>query len=99
MALKRISQWVLFLSIAILLGQLNSPIALSESDIVPRTTIQELKAKMDKGADILIVDVRTGQDYESSTYKIKGAIRIPFPQLESRLKDLPRDKEIVFYCS
>jgi rhodanese-related sulfurtransferase len=68
-------------------------------DNVPRITIQELKSKMDNGEKILIIDVRTGEDYASSKVKIKGAVRIPVNALEERQKELPKDREIITYCS
>jgi formylglycine-generating enzyme required for sulfatase activity len=64
-----------------------------------RITVQELKAKMDKGEDIVILDVRTGREYEDSKIKIKGAVRIPLVELESRSNELPKDKEIIAYCT
>jgi len=90
----------LFLSLLfVLLNQLIVPAAFSATDVVPRITVQELKAKMDKGEDIVIIDVRAGREYTDSKIKMKGAIRIPIVQLETRINELPRDKEIVTYCT
>lgn len=63
-----------------------------------RITIDELKAKLAKKEPVIIIDVR-GADYDASATKIKGAIRIAPAELEARLKELPRDKEIVTYCA
>jgi rhodanese-related sulfurtransferase len=63
-----------------------------------RITIDELKSKLAKKEPVIIIDVR-GADYDASATKIKGAIRIAPAELEARLKDLPRDKEIVTYCA
>ena len=87
-----------FLSI-VFLNYLTVPAVFSQADGVSRITIQELKAKIDKGDDLVIVDVRTGQDYADSRIKIKGAVRIPIVQIEERYKELPKDKEIVLYCT
>lgn len=46
--------------------------------------------------DQLILDVRTEQEFESGT--IPGAISIPVDELRERLKELPKDKEIVVFC-
>ncbi len=54
---------------------------------------------MDKGEDIVIIDVRTGEDYQGSRIKIKGAVRIPIVQLEERYKEIPKDKQIILYCT
>lgn len=68
-------------------------------DVVPKITAQELKAKMDRGEDILVIDSRTGNEYEGSKIKMKGAVRISIVNIEERSKDLPKDKEIVIYCT
>lgn len=84
-----------FISIASAIIFIVIPLVAAANDGMPRVTIEELKAKMDKGADIIILDVRTS---ESKT-KIKGALRIPPRDIETRYKELPIDKEIITYCS
>lgn len=64
---------------------------------VTRITKEELKAKMEKGEKIVILDTRWS--YDSSKVKIKGAIRIAPNEVETRYKELPRDKEIITYCT
>lgn len=64
---------------------------------VTRITKEELKAKMEKGEEIIILDTRWS--YDSSKVKIKGAIRIAPNEVETRYKELPRDKEIITYCT
>jgi hypothetical protein len=68
-------------------------------DNVPRITVQELKAKMDRQEDVVILDVRAGRDYDKSRDKIKGAVRISIFQLDDRYRELPINKEIVTYCT
>jgi hypothetical protein len=96
-------RWVckaLFFSLSIVfLNHLTVPAVFSAADDVPRITVQELKAKMDKGDDLVVVDVRTGFDYERSKIKIKGAVRISIVKMEERYRDLPMDKEIITYCN
>jgi len=87
-----------FISI-VFLNLLTVPAVFSAADDVPRITVQELKAKMDKGDDLVVVDVRTGNDYENSKLKIKGAVRISIVKIEDRYKELPKDKEIILYCT
>jgi rhodanese-related sulfurtransferase len=78
----------------------DSASAKSSNDAVgpERITVDELKAKLAQKEPVLIIDVR-GSDYDASQTKIKGAMRIVPAELEARLKDLPRDKEIVTYCA
>jgi hypothetical protein len=58
-----------------------------------RITVEEFKRLRDAGK-VYVLDVR----YQIET-KIKGAAHVPLDQLESRLSELPRDREIVTYCS
>ncbi|HKG12712.1 MAG TPA: rhodanese-like domain-containing protein [Pyrinomonadaceae bacterium] len=58
-----------------------------------RITVEEFKRLRDAGK-VYVLDVR----YSIET-KIKGAAHVPLDQLESRLSELPRDMEIVTYCS
>ena len=74
-------------------------IALAADDNVPRITKEELKAKMDKGEDILVLDVRTGMSYTGSKTKIKGSMRMAPNDIEVWSKNLPKDKEIITYCT
>jgi hypothetical protein len=66
---------------------------------VDRITVDELKAKFAKKEPVFIIDSRGPGSYDSSEIKIKGAVRIPMDQVESRLSEIPRDKEIVVYCT
>jgi adenylyltransferase/sulfurtransferase len=58
----------------------------------------ELKAKMDRGEDFLLVDVREPAEYE--IVSIPGAVLIPKGEIlnGSALAQLPQDKEIVLHC-
>lgn len=58
-------------------------------------TIQELKKRL-KDGDALLIDVRPGQEYEAG--HITSSLSIPKDELNRRLKDLPKDKEIIAYC-
>ena len=46
--------------------------------------------------EYLLVDVRQPAEYRQD--HIPGALLMPLPELESRLYDLPADRDIVFYC-
>ena len=62
-----------------------------------RINMEQLKEKLDAGADIVIVDVRSKEDFDEG--HIPGAVSIPWQQeMEARYTELPRDKEIITYC-
>jgi hypothetical protein len=58
-----------------------------------RVTFEEFK-RLRAAGKVFVLDVR----FQIDT-KIKGATHIPLDQLEARLSELPRDREIVTYCS
>lgn len=55
---------------------------------------EDVKKLIDAHGKILVIDVREPDAFEKET--IKGAINIPIGQLESRLKDIPKDTTLVF---
>ena len=99
MTWRMVCKGLLFFISFVFLNHLTVPPVFSATDNVPRITVQALKAKMDKGEDILIIDTRTGNEYEGSRIKIKGAVRISIVKIEEMAAKLPRDKEIVTYCT
>jgi 3-mercaptopyruvate sulfurtransferase SseA len=66
---------------------------------VERISVDELKEMIAESLPVTVVDARSAGSYDSSDAKIKGAIRIPLDEIALRLKELPRDKEIVVYCA
>lgn len=64
---------------------------------VPRLSREEVKERLDSGANVVIVDVRSKEDFDEA--HIKGAISIPLSEVEGRYAELSRDKEIIIYCS
>lgn len=63
---------------------------------VPRVTVEELKAMLDKG-EAVVIDVRTAQDFTDG--HIPGALQIPLSFVEGEIPWFPKDKKIVTYCS
>jgi rhodanese-related sulfurtransferase/DNA-binding HxlR family transcriptional regulator len=59
-------------------------------------TRDDLLARLGAGEPLLVVDVRPVEEYQAA--HLPGAVSIPLPELESRLRELPRDREIVAYC-
>jgi rhodanese-related sulfurtransferase len=72
--------------------------SLSAAENVSKITKEELKAKLDS-PDITILDVRTGKDWKSSEFKIKGAIRANPGGFDNWSGDYPKDKTLILYCA
>jgi rhodanese-related sulfurtransferase len=68
--------------------------AAQRSATAKETPADALKAKLDKGEKVLVIDVRS--DEEVKTGSIPGAIHIPMERLEARMKDVPKDVQLVF---
>ena len=48
---------------------------------------------------VVIVDVRAGDDWKDSKTKIKGAVRQDPKAVQTWAASLPKDKKIVLYCA
>ncbi len=74
-------------------GAQQSPQSRSPQTPADRVTLEEFKALRAAGK-VFVLDVRYQIDR-----KIKGAAHVPLGDVETHLADLPRDREIVTYCS
>jgi hypothetical protein len=63
---------------------------------VPRASLEDTFQKLSQG-QVLVVDVRGKPSYDAG--HIAGAISVPEVELDTRLDELPRDQEIVLYCT
>ncbi len=67
---------------------------------IARITPQELKHRLDRGDDTLaVVDTRSVLEVNAVPYAIPGATWIAAEDIDRRHAELPRDREIVVYCS
>ena len=66
---------------------------------IARVTPEELKEKLDKDEAVLIVDLRSAVDFAAEPLVIPGAQRIAVEDLEQRHVEIPRDRDLVLYCS
>ena len=63
------------------------------AELGPHNVKRLLDAKAD---DIVVLDVRSREGYREG--HLPGAIHIPFEELPARLKELPKNKDIISYC-
>jgi rhodanese-related sulfurtransferase len=59
-------------------------------------TKEELVKRLRRKDDLLVLDVRPREEYAAG--HVPGAVSIPVAELKRRLKELPKNKEIVAYC-
>jgi rhodanese-related sulfurtransferase len=49
-----------------------------------------------RSGEVTVLDVRPVEEYDAG--HLSGAVSIPVPELEARLRELPRDREVIAYC-
>ena len=88
------------LTIALLFVALSFAVAYSHTEVSPA----QVKAMLDAGGDIVVVDVREESEFCDSTYQppghIVGAINMPWNSgyLQAHYGELPADHDIVVVC-
>jgi rhodanese-related sulfurtransferase len=64
-----------------------------------RLTPDALRLRLECGEPVRILDLRTEIAYEVTRQTLPGAIRLDPEELEARHKDIPRDCDVVLYCT
>jgi phage shock protein E len=57
----------------------------------------ESKALIAKNSRLVLLDVRTPEEYRQA--HLHGALLIPLGELEKRVREVPRDRPLLVYCS
>jgi membrane protein DedA with SNARE-associated domain len=66
---------------------------------IARISPKELLEKLTAGEDVLIVDLRQPLDVEAFPQMIPGALRMALEEVEERHREIPRDRDVILYCS
>ncbi|HYK91473.1 MAG TPA: VTT domain-containing protein [Acidobacteriota bacterium] len=66
---------------------------------VPKIDSDELLYRMKSGQEVMIVDLRNEDAFFGSRVKLPGALRIPPAHFDTQSHLVPKDKEIVLYCT
>lgn len=66
---------------------------------IARISQEELKQQLDAGEPVVIIDLRSELDVAAVPFEIPGALRIAPDELERRHHEIPRDRDIILYCS
>jgi len=67
---------------------------------IARITPDELKGRLDAGdGDLAIIDTRSALEVNAAPYAIRGAMWIAADEIDQRHLEVPRDREIVLYCT
>ncbi|MCL4524875.1 MAG: VTT domain-containing protein [Acidobacteria bacterium] len=66
---------------------------------IARIQPSELKRMMDAGEQIVIVDLRQSLDFEAEPSTIPGAVLMSPEELDEHHDAIPRDRDVVLYCT
>jgi rhodanese-related sulfurtransferase len=66
-----------------------------EREAMEPVAAEELLRRV-KSGELTVLDVRPAEEYRAG--HIPGAISIPVSELKARLKEIPREREVVAYC-
>jgi len=64
-----------------------------------RVSPEELLEMIQSGEEYAIVDLRHAREVEAEGAKLPGAIQMELSEIEARHDEIPRDKDIILYCS
>jgi rhodanese-related sulfurtransferase len=62
---------------------------------VPFVAPKDLKARMDRGDDLLVVDVRSEKEFTGRTGHVPGALNLPLDQIGPRLAALGGETDVL----
>jgi membrane protein DedA with SNARE-associated domain len=66
---------------------------------VARISPADLDAKLSAGEDVVVVDLRHAIDVEADPDGVPGALRLTPEEIEARHREIPRDRDVVVYCT
>ncbi|MDH5368722.1 MAG: VTT domain-containing protein [Gammaproteobacteria bacterium] len=66
----------------------------------PMLDVENVKQKLDSGEDVLLLDVRSAEDYVGEQGHVKGSLLIPLEELSSRLSEIEnfQEKTVMTIC-
>lgn len=66
---------------------------------VMRILPHEVKEMLDRGEQLFIVDLRSQFDYDTKPHTIAGALRLSPAEVREKHAEIPRDRDIILYCT
>ncbi|HSE58304.1 MAG TPA: rhodanese-like domain-containing protein [Nitrospiraceae bacterium] len=64
-----------------------------------KMSVDELKARLDAGEPLTVIDVRHARDVQADPDMIPGAIHMALEDIDGRYHEIPKDQEIILYCA
>jgi rhodanese-related sulfurtransferase len=64
-----------------------------------RVTIDEVKARMDRGEKFTFIDARKPKAWEEAETKVPDAVRVPDDEVEQHLAEISHERTVITYCT
>jgi membrane protein DedA with SNARE-associated domain/rhodanese-related sulfurtransferase len=64
-----------------------------------RITVDELHQKQEAGENLVILDLRSHVELDQNPALISGAVHMTMDEVQLRQQEIPRDRDIILYCS
>src|SRR5436309_9723916 len=64
-----------------------------------RITVDELHQKQEDGENLVILDLRSDAELQENPSLIRGALHMGLEEVERRQQEIPRDRDVILYCS
>jgi len=64
-----------------------------------RITVDEVHQKLEAGENPVILDLRSLAEVERNPLLIRGALHMTTDEVQARHHEIPRDRDIILYCS
>jgi sulfur-carrier protein adenylyltransferase/sulfurtransferase len=65
---------------------------------IPEITVTDLKARLDAGEPVTIIDVREPHEWEIANLGAHGARLLPLGEVVDRADEIPREGTVVLQC-
>jgi rhodanese-related sulfurtransferase len=64
-----------------------------------RITVEEVKSAMDQEHAPVFVDARSADAWSKAGDQVPNAVRVPPDEAKDRIRDVPRGRPVVTYCT
>jgi len=99
----RTGSWLLLILVSLLAGYIAWKYSQRRRFIrnlrIARIRPEELMQMILAGGEVAVVDLRQEIDVEHDSFKLPGAIWMTLDELDERHNEIPRDREVILYCS
>jgi membrane protein DedA with SNARE-associated domain/rhodanese-related sulfurtransferase len=85
--------------LAILLGRIYRRNRLLRQLAASRLEPEELRNQLAAGEDVYIVDLRHPVEQLTDPFTLPGAVRVSPDDLAARVHEIPRDRDVILYCT